>query len=168
MASHYKKPTRYTVAPPEPGDYGEVIASHARIYADEYGFNLEFELLVAKIVVRFIEKFDPNREACWIAKSPEGEFLGSIFLVKQSKNIAKLRLLIVTPEARGLGLGTRLVDEVISHAKALGYKKIILWTNDVLHSALHIYIKRGFQLLKEEKHHNFGQELVGQNWELNL
>jgi GNAT superfamily N-acetyltransferase len=157
---------KYSITAPEPGDYGEVIANHARIYADEYGFNVEFELLVAKIIVRFIEKFDPDKEACWIAKSPEGEFLGSVFLVKQSKNVAKLRLLIVTPAARGLGLGTRLVDEAIGRAKALGYKKIVLWTNDVLHAALHIYVQRGFTLVKEEKHHNFGQELVGQNWEL--
>jgi N-acetylglutamate synthase-like GNAT family acetyltransferase len=168
MANQKKTREKFYLTSPEPGDYGKVIASHAQIYAKEYGFNLEFELLVAQIVVRFIEKFDPTKQACWIAKSPNGEFLGSVFLVKQSKTIAKLRLLIVVPEARGLGLGARLVDEVISHAKALGYKKIVLWTNDVLHAALHIYVQRGFKLVKEEKHHNFGRTLVGQNWELIL
>jgi GNAT superfamily N-acetyltransferase len=158
----------YRLGPPAPGDFGLVISHHGQLYAKEYGLNVEFELLVAQIVAQFIQKFDAEREACWIAKTQEGEFLGSVFLVKQSKTIAKLRLLIVTPQARGLGLGARLVDEVITKAKALGYKKLVLWTNDVLHAARHIYETRGFVLVGEEKHHSFGQDLVGQNWELKL
>jgi N-acetylglutamate synthase-like GNAT family acetyltransferase len=158
----------YRIVPPEPGDFGQVIAEHGKLYAKEYGLNREFELLVGQIVVQFMQNFDVDKEACWIAKSDDGKFLGSVFLVNQSKTIAKLRLLIVCPEARGLGLGGRLVDEVIAKAKLLGYKKLVLWTNDVLSAALHIYVARGFKLVKEEKHHSFGQDLVGQNWELKL
>jgi N-acetylglutamate synthase-like GNAT family acetyltransferase len=158
----------YRIVPPEPGDFGQVIAEHGKLYAKEYGLNREFELLVGQIVVQFMQNFDVDNEACWIAKSDDGKFLGSVFLVNQSKTIAKLRLLIVCPEARGLGLGGRLVDEVIAKAKSLGYKKLVLWTNDVLYAALHIYVARGFKLVKEEKHHSFGQDLVGQNWELKL
>jgi GNAT superfamily N-acetyltransferase len=158
----------YRLVPPEPGDFGQVIAEHGKLYAKEYGLNREFELLVGQIVVQFMQNFDVSKEACWIAKSDSEKFLGSVFLVNQSKTIAKLRLLIVCPEARGLGLGGRLVDELIAKAKSLGYKKLVLWTNDVLHAALHIYLARGFKLVKEEKHHSFGQDLVGQNWELKL
>jgi N-acetylglutamate synthase-like GNAT family acetyltransferase len=159
---------QYRLSAPEAGDYGKVIAQHAELYAKEYGFNGEFELLVGQIVVQFMQKFNADREACWIAKTDNGEFLGSVFLVQQSKSIAKLRLLIVTPEARGFGLGARLVDEVIAKAKSMGYKKIVLWTNDVLHAAKHIYVSRGFVLVSQENHHSFGQNLTGQNWELKL
>jgi N-acetylglutamate synthase-like GNAT family acetyltransferase len=158
----------FIIGPPQPGDFGQVIAHHGKIYAAEYDLNVEFELLVTKIVASFIQKFDPKREACWIARTKEGEFLGSVFLVKQTKGIAKLRLLIVTPQARGLRLGNALVDEVISKARACGYKKLVLWTNDVLHAARHIYVARGFTLVNEEKHRSFGQDLIGQNWELVL
>jgi N-acetylglutamate synthase-like GNAT family acetyltransferase len=159
---------QYRLSTPEPGDFGKVIAQHAELYAKEYGFNGEFELLVGQIVVEFMQKFNADREACWIAKTLNGDFLGSVFLVQQTKNIAKLRLLIVTPQARGLGLGAHLVDEVIAKAKSLGYKKIVLWTNDILHAAKHIYIARGFTLVSQEDHHSFGQNLTGQNWELKL
>jgi GNAT superfamily N-acetyltransferase len=158
----------YRITPPEPGDFGEVIAQHGRLYAKEYGLNVEFELLVTKIVARFIQKFDSNYEACWIVKTLEGDFLGSVFLVKQSKTVAKLRLLIITPSARGLGLGKRLVDEVIAKSRMFGYKKLVLWTNDVLHAAGHIYEEKGFKLIGQERHHSFGQDLVGQNWALKL
>jgi GNAT superfamily N-acetyltransferase len=158
----------YLIGHPAPGDFGQVIAQHGLLYAKEYGLNVEFELLVAQIVARFIKNFDADYEACWIAKTHQGEFLGSVFLVKQSKTVAKLRLLIVTPHARGLGLGNALVDEVIAKAKVFGYKKLVLWTNDVLHSARHIYEAKGFKLISEEKHHSFGQNLVGQNWALKL
>jgi N-acetylglutamate synthase-like GNAT family acetyltransferase len=159
---------QYRLSTPEPGDFGKVIAQHAELYAKEYGFNREFELLVAQIVVQFMQNFNAEREACWIAKAFDGEFLGSVFLVQRSKNIAKLRLLIVTPQARGLGLGARLVDEVIAKAKSVGYKKIVLWTNDVLTAAKHIYVARGFTLVSQEDHKSFGQNLTGQNWELGL
>jgi N-acetylglutamate synthase-like GNAT family acetyltransferase len=158
----------YRICPPEPGDFGQVIAQHGRLYAKEYGLNVEFELLVTQIVARFIKNFDSNYEACWIVKTLEGDFLGSVFLVKQSKTIAKLRLLIITPSARGLGIGNRLVDEVIAKARLFGYKKLVLWTNDVLHAARHIYEEKGFRLIEEKKHHSFGQDLVGQNWALKL
>jgi GNAT superfamily N-acetyltransferase len=123
--------------------------------------------MAGEIVVNFARNFDPQRERCWIAEL-RGEVVGSIFLVKESDSVAKLRLLYVDAAARGLGLGRRLVEECVAQARAFGYKKIILWTNDILSAARRIYVGQGFRLVKEERHHTFGKDLVGQYWELDL
>ncbi|MFX0117110.1 MAG: GNAT family N-acetyltransferase, partial [Candidatus Hodarchaeota archaeon] len=149
------------------GDMGWVTYRHGVIYSQEYGWNEEFEALVSQIVADFIKNYDPKRERCWIAEM-DGEPVGSVFLVQENKTTAKLRLLLVEPKARGLGLGTRLVEECIRFSKKCGYKKIVLWTNNVLADARRIYIKKGFKLIEEEKHHSFGHDLIGENWELTL
>jgi DNA-binding MarR family transcriptional regulator/predicted GNAT family acetyltransferase len=151
----------------EPGDMGWVIHKHGFLYHQEYGWNEECEAFIAQICADFIKTYDPKKERCWIAEM-QGEQVGCIFCVKESKDVAKLRLLFVDPKARGLGLGSKLVEECIRFAKRVGYKKLTLWTNDILVEARHIYEKQGFKLVKEEKHHSFGQDLVGQNWELEL
>jgi DNA-binding MarR family transcriptional regulator/N-acetylglutamate synthase-like GNAT family acetyltransferase len=151
----------------QPGDIGWVIARHGELYAQEYRWDSSFEGLVAEIAGAFLRRYDEQRERCWIAER-NGERLGCVFLVKQSKNIAKLRLLIVEPSARGLGIGVRLVSECIAFARQSGYRKLTLWTNDILHAARRIYERAGFGLVKEEKHHSFGHDLVGQFWELTL
>ena len=151
----------------EPGDLGMVIHLHGVLYAREYGFDVTYEALVAEIAARFLRDFDPAREAAWIADR-EGAILGSVFCVRQSDETAKLRLLYVEPEARGLGLGRRLVDEAVGFARAKGYRTMTLWTNDVLVAARRIYQANGFRLVKEEPHHSFGKDLVGQTWDLDL
>ena len=151
----------------EPGDMGWVIHQHGLLYNQEYRWDESFEALVAQICAGFINHFDPQKERCWIAEI-QGERVGSIFCVKESEDVAKLRLLLVVPKARGLGLGTRLVKECIRFARRSGYQKLTLWTNDVLVEAREIYKKNGFKLVKEEHHHSFGQDLVGQNWDLML
>jgi DNA-binding MarR family transcriptional regulator/predicted GNAT family acetyltransferase len=151
----------------EAGDIGWVIHQHGLLYHQEYGWDESFEALVAQICADFIHNYDPQKERCWIAEM-QGERVGSIFCVRESEHVAKLRLLLVTPQARGLGLGSRLVEECIRFAKRSGYKKLTLWTNDVLVEARHIYEKNGFQLVKEDPHHSFGRDLMGQNWDLIL
>jgi GNAT superfamily N-acetyltransferase len=156
-----------TLRDPRPGDMGEVIAGQARIYHEEYGWNWEFEALVADICAKFVRNFDPARERGWIAERG-GRIVGAVFCVRQSARVAKLRMLYVDKEARGLGLGARLTDECIAFARAKGYRKLALWTNDILTAARAIYVARGFVLVKSEKHRSFGKDLVGQYWSLDL
>ncbi|MGD1879598.1 MAG: GNAT family N-acetyltransferase [Kiloniellaceae bacterium] len=157
----------YILRPPQPGDMGWIVHRHGALYAQEYGWDESFEALVAKIVADFIETHDPKRERCWIAEK-DGEVVGSAFVVRQSDTVAKLRLVYVEPTARGLGIGQRLVAEAIRFSRLQDYRKLTLWTNDILVSARRIYEAAGFRLVKEEKHHSFGKDLVGQHWDLEL
>jgi DNA-binding MarR family transcriptional regulator/GNAT superfamily N-acetyltransferase len=149
------------------GDIGWVIASQARVYANEYGWDISYEALVAEITAQFVKNFDPAREHCWIAEV-DGEPVGSIFLVKASDELAKLRLLAVEPKARGLGVGRILTDECVRFARAKGYRKITLWTQSILLAARKIYANAGFRLVAEQPHRSFGADLIGETWELEL
>jgi GNAT superfamily N-acetyltransferase len=158
----------YLLRTHEPGDMGWVVQAHGAIYAREYGFDLTFEALVAEITARFIKSFDPAGERCWIAEK-DGEPIGSVFLVRKSKTVAQLRLLIVDPRARGLGLGKRLVAECVRFARERGYKKITLWTQSILISARQIYSQAGFRMVTAEATRGFGTDPVSdETWELRL
>lgn len=152
---------------PEPGDLGWVIHLHGALYTQEYGWDEHFEALVAQIAADFINNYNPARERCWIAEMG-GEIVGSAFVVRADDTTAKLRMLLVKPEARGVGLGARLVEECIRFSRRCGYQKLILWTNSVLVEARHIYEKTGFKLVDQEEHHSFGKDLIGETWELDL
>lgn len=162
-----KNRTHYLLRPHQPGDMGWVVHLHGMLYAQEYGWDETFEALVAGIVAKFIQDFDPKRERCWIAEI-DGEIVGSGFLVKESETVSKLRLLLVHPKARGVGMGKRMVNECLRFARQAGYRKTVLWTNNVLLAARHIYETMGFKLVLEEPHHSFGRDLVGETWELEL
>jgi DNA-binding MarR family transcriptional regulator/N-acetylglutamate synthase-like GNAT family acetyltransferase len=164
-----EKPDRapYVLRPHRPGDMGWVIHRHGVLYAREYGYDETFEALVAEIAAKFIQNFDYKRERCWIAER-DGDMLGSVFLVQQSAGVAKLRLLLVEPSARGLGIGKRLVEECVTFARDVGYKKIVLWTQSELVAARGIYERTGFRRIAEEPHHSFGHDLVAETWELKL
>jgi DNA-binding MarR family transcriptional regulator/GNAT superfamily N-acetyltransferase len=149
------------------GDMGWVISKQAAAYAADYGWDISYEALVAEICAQFIRNFDPAREHCWIAEA-NGEPVGSIFLVNGGDGVAKLRLLLVEEKARGLGVGRALVEQCIRAAREKGYKKMTLWTQSVLLAARAIYARAGFQRVKEEKHHSFGADLIGETWELEL
>ena len=157
----------YILRSHQPGDMGWVVWRHGILYSTEYSWDEQFEALIAEIVAKFLRKFDPKKEHCWIAEK-DGENVGCVFLVKRSENIAQLRLLLVEPHARGLGIGKRLVSECTRFARQAGYKKIMLWTNDVLHAARHLYEQEGYHLKQEDHHHSFGHDLVGQIWEMRL
>jgi GNAT superfamily N-acetyltransferase len=167
LTNGFKFSAPFILRPHEPGDMGWVTHRHGVLYAQEYGWDEHFEALVAQIVADFINHYNPERERCWIAEM-DGEIVGSVFVVQGSETVAKLRLLLVEPRARGLGLGTRLVEECIRFARRRGYQKLMLWTNSVLVESRHIYKKTGFQLVAEEAHHSFGHDLIGETWELML
>jgi GNAT superfamily N-acetyltransferase len=160
-------PRAYLLRAPRPGDLGWVIQRQAAGYAAEYGWDETYEALVARIIADYVDSHDPAREAAWIAEA-DGQRVGSILCVRKSGTVAQLRLLYVDPAARGLGIGSKLVEECLRFARAAGYTEMTLWTNSVLAEARRIYQRTGFTLAGEEAHHSFGADLVGQNWSRKL
>jgi DNA-binding MarR family transcriptional regulator/N-acetylglutamate synthase-like GNAT family acetyltransferase len=160
-------PTADLLRPPQPGDMGWVVHRHGAVYAREYGYDAQFEALVAEIVARFVQRFNPTRERCWIAER-DGAVVGSVFLVARSGTVAQLRLLLVEPQARGSGLGTRLVDECVLFARQAGYRKLVLWTQSELSAARRLYRAAGFRIVRKERNRSFGKALVSETWELDL
>jgi DNA-binding MarR family transcriptional regulator/GNAT superfamily N-acetyltransferase len=158
----------YLLRTHQPGDMGWVVYRHGVLYSQEWGYDERFEALVARIVAEFVERYNPQRERCWIAEK-DGERVGSVFLVSKSKQVAKLRLLLVEPSARGLGIGKRLVDECIRFARQARYRKMVLWTQSELTAARSIYERAGFRLVQQEKHSSWSRDnLVAETWELKL
>jgi len=158
---------RYRLRAPIPGDFGWIVRRNAELYAQEYGWRRPFEGVCAQIVADFVNNYDPQRERCWIAEM-DGENVGTVMLVKDEPGVARLRLLLVDPKARGLGLGARLVDECIRFARRAGYRKITLWTHSVLSAARHVYEKAGFKLMRSEPHKSWGRPVVSEHWDLEL
>ena len=150
---------------PKPGDLGWVVARHAELYAQEYGWGENFEGICAQIVADFVSKYDPKREHCWIAEM-DGQNVGCVFLVKDTETVARLRLLLVDPVARGRGLGSKLTDECVRFARACGYRGITLWTHSVLTAARHVYEQAGFRLTSSEKRKSFGHDVVSEYWHM--
>ena len=150
---------------PKPGDLGWVVARHAELYAQEYGWAENFEGICAQIVADFVSKYDPKRERCWIAEM-DGQNVGCVFLVKDTETVARLRLLLVDPAARGRGLGTKLTDECVRFARACGYQGITLWTHSILTAARLIYERAGFRLTSSEKRKSFGKDVVSEYWDM--
>ena len=167
LADTPPRPQPIILRPHRPGDLGWIISRHAALYAEEYRWDITFEAMVAEIAAKFIRELRPDRERAWIAEQG-GENVGSVVTVRVSDEVAKLRLLLIDPKARGQGLGRRLVEECIRFSREVGYKKIVLWTNANLLAAQHIYQATGFRLVAEEPHHSFGHDLVGQTWERGL
>ncbi len=157
----------YVLRQHQPGDMGWVVYRQGLLYAQEYGYDERFEALAAEIVAKFVQNYDAKRERCWIAEK-DGEIVGSVFLIKDSKAVAKLRLLYVEPSARGLGIGSRLVVECLRLARQAGYRKIVLWTQSELGAARHIYKQAGFRVVAKKRHHSFSKDLVAETWELSL
>ncbi|PZF86487.1 bifunctional helix-turn-helix transcriptional regulator/GNAT family N-acetyltransferase [Jiangella anatolica] len=161
------RPHTVVVRTLRPGDLGWVVQRNAILYTQEYGWDRSYEALVARIVADYAENFDPSGENAWVAEL-DGRPVGAVFCVRKDETTAQLRLLLVDPEARGAGIGTRLVAECVEFARSAGYTSIVLWTNDVLAAARRIYQKAGFELVEENRHHSFGHDLVGQIWRLRL
>jgi len=159
--------TPYLLRQHQPGDMGWIVHRQAILYAEEYGWDGTYEALAAEIVAQFIKNYDPKCERCWIAEK-DGERVGAVFVAKASDQTAKLRLLHVEPEARGLGIGKRLVDECVRFARQAGYQKMALWTQSILHAARHLYKQAGFRIVREEQHRSFGRDLTAETWELDL
>ena len=168
LVGHQEKQTRsYALRPHRPGDMGWVVARHGVLYGAEYGWDAGIEALTAEIVANFLKNFDPAREKCWIAEI-DGEPVGSVFIVKEKDDVARLRLLIVDPKARGLGIGHKLVEECIRFSREAGYKKITLWTHAVLKAARVIYQQAGFKVTEQWVHDDFGKPEPAETWELTL
>jgi len=159
--------TPYLLRQHQPGDLGWLVHRQAILYAEEYGWDGTYEALAAEIVAQFIKSYDTKCERCWIAEK-DGTRVGGVFVVKALDKVAKLRLLHVEPEARGLGIGKRLVEECVRFARHAGYEKMTLWTQSVLRAARHLYKQAGFQIIREEQHHSFGKDLTSETWELDL
>jgi DNA-binding MarR family transcriptional regulator/GNAT superfamily N-acetyltransferase len=167
LAGQGNRVPAYVLRPHQPGDMGWIVSRHGQLYAQEYGWDARLEALCAEIVAAFVRNFDPRRERCWIAER-DGENVGTVMLVKENAAVARLRLLLVDPKARGLGIGARLVDECIRFARSAGYREITLWTHSVLTAARRIYEQAGFKLVSREEHDEFGKRLMGETWELKL
>ena len=167
LAAPTQTPPPIVLREPRPGDLGWIVHRHGVLYAREYSYDEQFEALVAGIIAKFVQNFDAQRERCWVADRG-GEIVGSVFVVRQTQRTAKLRLLLVEPSARGLGLGKRLVDECIAFARRVGYRKLVLWTQSELGAARNLYVSAGFRCVHAEPHRSFSQNLVAETWELVL